>query len=1669
MKRSAFYIVVLGLSSAVFLAGESFAQEAYDYFRNVQYPGPNLRPDVELYQVKQAGKDDPLAYQRREVDWWPRKGVDIIEVREGMPLRTWTLRPGPFDSVDAPAIGKPVEEVLETLEAPQNVGVRYFRRISGYLYPPATGDYTFVFAADDKGALYLSLDDQPENRKRIAGNETWVGHRQWDKFPSQTSASIPLEQGKRYYIEVLHEELLGNDHVSVGWKGPGIDQIEIIDGAYLSGLDGKRGRILAQRTDVPNDFPLRAVQAPRQFEAHLIGFRGIGNTMTSKWGGRDGGPREPAVVLRLADGRKRCFVSGSFSEADKQFIMDLYVKEMDRIKAGLDQTPRVKPPSMDIKYPNNAKPGEPGTMQVESKHFIWLSGSQAGSDGDPWVNEKDPAKAQWYRDGSVKCAEYWWALNEYAGRLMPHWDRRGRQYKYWIEVPGTKRDGFQVIPGFAGGGYGGCGIRGAGGGPWASALFHEWGHGGRANGLRMGGGEAQADTHQTLADPGEMKGNHHVRRPWRNVFNGESGYGFTVFYNMVGEDPNWGYGFFMVLPYGAEEWSVLQAMARVGEQRGMFKNGIRGLGDTVGEYGARLATFDTEIEDVYRRHYFAPARNWMETVDAERRIYRIPLEEAPEPFGVNIVRLVTDPGADELVVDFRGLHDPERYSDWRACVIAVAADGTRRYSPMWNKGEMTFKLQPGDLSHWLTVAATPTALYVGDSNVRTRLYSGRHAFRYPWSVQLKGARPGTPRESRADYDDVSFVYKATHPVPAAHDTPAGRRLSAKLEALRQELDAAEGEPANSEWHAFYQQNLRHQVQAELDRMQQGARHPNGGGWVQATATVAPMAYVGPNAMVLDRARVLDSAIVEDFAIVSGDAVVSGHARVSGQGVVTDKAKAGGYARVWQMLTGEEEAPVVPRRPGEDTLHEFGLWANYAMIREDNAILEDGYRYPLSASRGYAADLTPVLNGYLYGRPAFVTDGEHMGFRFDGANQSAELCPRAADLGQITVDIALKPEKRGAQTIFDFGGSPDDRLVLKTARDGSPELIATVGGKTVVEIAGKNTLPVGQWANVRVEIDGKKAVLWVNGNKAAEQATPFRPCEVFPGGGVKRNRLAAGRDGKNGFHGVIGHVVIYRTVHADYAALPEPTLDSPVRPTESYVARLTEIYGDLKALSDRANALSRELMAPYLEMEKRSKARQQEIMERCPEYVKATADLAAAEEVLKTRQSELEAAFVEIPENAALEAEVTATEQQRNALRNQVRTVEREAFEADPELTALTERRNEAEQRRQTAEQAFRKVFDERPANAAKRAEIEALRKDVNEQRAEVQRLEQEAFQADAELQELYTQRNEHESDRREREQALRAEFDARADIAELIAQADAARKRRHDDNLSREQRDKAAEEEGQLRRQWGDQWNGFRSGDGPHTRSERARNELNRPINEREAALRADLREESETARAYDELNHKLNELAQELRRNFDAERNADPEHAEANRLRGDLDADIRARQETVRGELGASNPLHRELRNAEREHSEIARTLRDKRQIYVSRGAADLSRKVAEAKGAVKEAEEIAWKPYAPERWLYSFNQQGFRGYYNTAYNHHFSTYARDVVGGGEMREDTQFLEALVKAVYGDKEGWHTRVDWDWRMREEIDGSIADMPLMLKWLARVRGPVMKENPAGAK
>ena len=66
---------------------EKLAREA-PLFERVKMRGRVL-DEVSRDVIKQAPGD---GYQLRTVEWWPKKGVDIVEKPKGEP-RTWTIRP----------------------------------------------------------------------------------------------------------------------------------------------------------------------------------------------------------------------------------------------------------------------------------------------------------------------------------------------------------------------------------------------------------------------------------------------------------------------------------------------------------------------------------------------------------------------------------------------------------------------------------------------------------------------------------------------------------------------------------------------------------------------------------------------------------------------------------------------------------------------------------------------------------------------------------------------------------------------------------------------------------------------------------------------------------------------------------------------------------------------------------------------------------------------------------------------------------------------------------------------------------------------------------------------------------------------------------------------------------------------------------------------------------------------------------------------------------------------------------------------------------------------------------------------------------------------------------------------------------------------------------------
>ncbi|MCP4614055.1 MAG: hypothetical protein GY845_35660 [Planctomycetes bacterium] len=109
----------------------------------------------------------------------------------------------------------------------------YGGRIYGWLYAPATGEYTFWLSADNQGELWLSTDDDPGNAVLIANESSWAGPNTWGTGEEQSNP-IQLLSGNKYYIEAIWKEGTGGDQCQVAWKGPSIPAITIIPGSNLS-------------------------------------------------------------------------------------------------------------------------------------------------------------------------------------------------------------------------------------------------------------------------------------------------------------------------------------------------------------------------------------------------------------------------------------------------------------------------------------------------------------------------------------------------------------------------------------------------------------------------------------------------------------------------------------------------------------------------------------------------------------------------------------------------------------------------------------------------------------------------------------------------------------------------------------------------------------------------------------------------------------------------------------------------------------------------------------------------------------------------------------------------------------------------------------------------------------------------------------------------------------------------------------------------------------------------------------------------------------------------------------------------------------------------------------------------------------------------------------------
>jgi PA14 domain/Polysaccharide deacetylase len=115
-----------------------------------------------------------------------------------------------------------------------DLGNNYGERVYGYLVPKTTGAYTFTVTGDDDTELWLSTDNNPATKRKIASFTGYTTATQFTKYPGQKSAAITLTAGKSYYLEVLHIGITGVDMFKIYWQTPTKPAISVITPDVLS-------------------------------------------------------------------------------------------------------------------------------------------------------------------------------------------------------------------------------------------------------------------------------------------------------------------------------------------------------------------------------------------------------------------------------------------------------------------------------------------------------------------------------------------------------------------------------------------------------------------------------------------------------------------------------------------------------------------------------------------------------------------------------------------------------------------------------------------------------------------------------------------------------------------------------------------------------------------------------------------------------------------------------------------------------------------------------------------------------------------------------------------------------------------------------------------------------------------------------------------------------------------------------------------------------------------------------------------------------------------------------------------------------------------------------------------------------------------------------------------
>jgi len=112
------------------------------------------------------------------------------------------------------------------------------------------------------------------------------------------------------------------------------------------------------------------------------------------------------------------------------------------------------------------------------------------------------------------------------------------------------------------------------------------------------------------------------------------------------------------------------------------------------------------------------------------------------------------------------------------CLVAVDAEGKTRYSPLWNKGAMEMKIEPGDRRFWMTVADTSRTLQARRKELAAAIQSKLLAEQKPPSAEEEAriadvslARPRIRRRATHHAATPPAMPDSSYAQPAAISSP----------------------------------------------------------------------------------------------------------------------------------------------------------------------------------------------------------------------------------------------------------------------------------------------------------------------------------------------------------------------------------------------------------------------------------------------------------------------------------------------------------------------------------------------------------------------------------------------------------------------------------------------------------------------------------------------------------------------------------------------------------------------------------------------------------------------------------------------------------------------------------------------------------------------------------